>query len=186
MKRLVGLTRGQRNNSKFSRACSGTSLGNILCQMLEPLDAFLSAVYIEQIAIVYSSSFGEKWRKSMVVIKASVGTTWNLLHAKYFHVDIWWRHSYPKGKKKACSCKSVAGYQKHGVGFRKERTAFHSAPKLCRFFGACKDIWDWNGKRGEGKEEGMSLWGYFCRKQVLLLDATTTGEMDWEAHLSLG
>lgn len=43
--------------------------------MLEPLDAFLSAVYIEQIAIVYSSSFGEKWRKSMVVIKASVGTT---------------------------------------------------------------------------------------------------------------
>lgn len=49
--------------------------GNILCQMLEPLDAFLSAVYIEQIAIVYSSSFGERWRKSMVVIKASVGTT---------------------------------------------------------------------------------------------------------------
>lgn len=75
MKRLVGLTKGQRNNSKFSRACSGTSLGNILCQMLEPLDAFLSAVYIEQIAIVYSSSFGERWRKSMVVIKASVGTT---------------------------------------------------------------------------------------------------------------
>lgn len=165
MKRLVGLTRGQRNNSKFSRACSGTSLATSSWNV-RVLGCIFISTYIEQFAVVYSSSFSESWIKSMVVIKASVGTPKNLLHAKYFHVGIWWRHSYPKGKKKPAHAGQLLDTR--NTRFASERTVFHSAPKLCGFFGVGKDIWDWNGKRGEGLEEVMRLWEYFCRKQILL------------------